>query len=60
MGSNTKHTSFHKIDLSSTPEFHVWLNLGNKIRLVKVKEKLWFCLNVNKCAVLEEKATIFP
>lgn len=38
----------HTTDPSSTVQFHVWVGLGNKNTLLKVREKLWFCLNVNK------------
>lgn len=40
-------------DPSFSPEPRVWLGLGNKITLVKVREILWFDLKLNKLVVPE-------
>ena len=46
-------------DPSFHPESRVWLGLGNKSTLVKVSERSWFRLNVNKYVVLQVIADFF-
>lgn len=38
----------YSTDASLTPESFVWFDLGNKSTLVRVSERLWFCLKVNE------------
>lgn len=45
------------VDLSST-QVSVWLGLGNKSTLVKVRRSLWFCVKVNK-PIVSEVVTVF-
>lgn len=40
--------NFHTRHLSSTPESCLWLDLGKKSTLVKVREWIWFWSKVNK------------